>query len=198
VLLIAWPASVLAQQDRTVGIVAGYPAAVGVLWQVAERFAIRPDVSWSRIVGESFTSINFSGNPVLGDGRVTVSETATNSQSFTVGLSGLWTLNRQESLRLYLGGRAGYSRGTSTSTTTGPFISNTSPSLNFGTTQTSTREETSEGYSGSGFFGGQYGLGNRFAVFGEIGAAYTKSELTETFETRQVGLRSGVGVIVFF
>ena len=138
-----------------------------------------------------------------GEGRVTVSETSTKSQSFTVGLSGLWTFKRQESLRLYLGGRAGYSRSSSTSTTTSPSFSiTTSPSLNpsiiFGSTQTSTRKETNEGYSGSGFFGGQYGLGNRFAVFGEIGAAYTKSELTETFQTRNVGLRSGVGVILFF
>ena len=40
----SWPA--LAQEEK-VGLTMGYPTAVGVLWQVSDLVAIRPEFTWA-------------------------------------------------------------------------------------------------------------------------------------------------------
>ena len=189
-----------AQEDRRVGVTAGYPAAVGVLWQITDRFAIRPDVSWSWSSSESSSTIDVGG----GFGTIS-SASSFESHTTTFGISGLWTIHREDALRVYLGGRAGYSRSTGTNTSTSANISIGFPALTpVVTTTTRTTESRNEGYAASAMFGGQYQLVRRFATFGEIGVTYSSTESDSDNVTRldtkvrSASLRSGVGVILFF
>ena len=198
--LIASFSVAFAQEERRVGVVAGYPAAVGALWQVTDRFAIRPDVSWSWSSTESSSTTDVGG----GFGSFS-SASSFESHATTFGISGLWTVHREDALRVYLGGRAGYSWSTGTSTSTSTNISIGFPGLTpVVTTTTRTTENRTEAYAASAMFGGQYQLGRRFATFGEIGVTYNWSQSTGgtatllNSEGHGVSLRSGVGIILFF
>ena len=43
-----------AQDTPRVGLTMGYPATVGVIWNVADRFALRPEMTFSGAAGMSF------------------------------------------------------------------------------------------------------------------------------------------------
>ena len=175
------------------GLTAGYPATAGLLWQVSDRFALRPDVSWNWSSGES--SLRGQANDVFSS---LGSEISSSGFTSAFSLSGLLTVQRRESLRVYVGARGGWTRTNFTSTTT---YSGLLPGL--GTLpQTTSRTTSSDGYTFAGMFGGQYALGDRFGVFGEAGAAYSRSESESDSRIQSrassVGLRSSVGVVVFF
>ena len=50
-----------AQDAPALGLTIGYPAAVGVMWQITDRFAIRPDVTynWSSTEATSRSTLTF-------------------------------------------------------------------------------------------------------------------------------------------
>ena len=75
----------------------GYPTAVGVLWHVTDRVAIRPEIDFSR------QSVSSAGNTPLGP--LTEESTTT---VIRPGLSALFYLTRQEDLRLYISPRVAY------------------------------------------------------------------------------------------
>jgi hypothetical protein len=179
------------QDDPTLGLVVAYPASVGVLWQVTDRVALRPDVSWSWSSTESTTSITTGSPP-----QTLSFESSSTGHSATYGISGLVTLKQQESLRLYVGARAAYLRASTTFA---------NPSVSFpGGVTVNMRNTRSTGPAFAGFFGGQYALNRRFAIFGEAGLAYQSSETSTTGDplmsgaTESASTRSGVGVIFFF
>ena len=180
------------QDDPNVGVVVAYPATVGVLWQITDRFAIRPDVFWSWASNESTTTVT-SGSPP----QTVAFESSSNGYNVTYGVSGLVTLKQQESLRLYVGGRAAYLRSSTT-------FHNPSVTFPGGVVTVNPRKSRSTGPSFAGFFGGQYALHRRFAIFGEAGLGYQSSETSTTGEPplsgqgKSVNGRSGVGVIFFF
>lgn len=176
-----------AQQDRRVGVVIEYPASFGVLWQVTDRIALRPDVTLSWTTTETTSTLNVIGGPTT---TTTTSEMSTTA----LGLSGLFYLGPSaEDLRFYIVPRLAYI-WTSTETESSPPL----PQLGaYGSDGT--------GFQVSGAFGAQYAVHERFRIFGELGVGYTrqKSETgytlsQATLEQRGVGLRSGVGVVVMF
>lgn len=71
-----------------------------------------------------------------------------------------------------------------------------------------TAESTADAYFVSGAFGGHYALGQRFALFGELGLSYSHqtgsvtSSLAPTFHTTNRGdsisTRTAVGVVLYF
>lgn len=214
--------SASAQDDRRVGLTIGYPGAVGVIWQPADRVAIRTDTFFSSSWTE--TDSSDAGNEFL---RFVGGSSSTSGRTFGLGVSVLITVAKWERLRAYLAPRAAYARSSneseisfSTSFLGGPAVIQPVTFESKVTTQT---------YGAS--FGTQYGLGERFAAFGEVGVAYSSSRpgsseplvfsspgstspifggvtgrvlsgvLTPTVprpRTNSMGLRSGVGVIFFF
>jgi hypothetical protein len=190
---------VRAQDEPRVGITMGYPAAVGLIWHVADRVALRPEISVSRGSGESSITTTV---PVISVGGVPSVSTATTITTNTsdqwqvaVGVSGLFYLTRHEALRTYLSPRYAYSRGSSTSQSSGASPSSVSGG------------ETSSHFV-AGSFGAQYALGRRFSVFGEVGLGYSRTETEPTSTTqiisvgpsisRTLSTRSGAGVILYF
>jgi hypothetical protein len=144
-----------AQDQPRVGVTMGYPASVGVLWNVSERVALRPEITLSRSTGDS------TGADIAGTAPISTSD----STGIGAGISGLIYVRRWDALRAYVSPRFSYAR-TSTSAST---LSNTSSS-----------ESKASSWQTSGSFGAQYSLGRHFGVFGEIGLGYATSTTTST------------------
>jgi opacity protein-like surface antigen len=105
-------------------------------------------------------------------------------------VSGLFYVSRNDNLRTYVSPRYTYSRGSSTSTTSGIFgeLEN---------------ELESSIHSITGSFGAQYALGSRFSAFGEVGLGYVRSTLSGSFsgvrsKSHGWSTRTGAGFILYF
>lgn len=195
--------SASAQDDPKVGITMGYPASVGVIWQLTDRVALRPEISVARSSNEFTTTISFttiSGSPF--DIPVPAATTTTVSRNDAwqvgIGLSALFYLSKHDALRTYVSPRWTYTRLSSSSSGSSPAgtasVSATTGSVNFV----------------SGSFGAQYALARRFNVYGEVGLGFTRnaspsastSASTSAFAsastTSTLATRSGAGVILYF
>jgi hypothetical protein len=200
VVIAGAPGIARAQDQRKVGLTMGYPSSIGVIWQVADRVALRPEIAVSRSTGDSSTNDLLGATPVSSD----------ESTGVGAGIAALFYVHRWEGLRTYISPRFSYARTSTAASTAG---------------NTSTSEATTSSYLTSGSFGAQYSLGRHFGLFGEVGLAYasTRTALTATLttgvtsivngvvtqSTRQqmiqssshsnsIATRSGVGVIFFF
>ena len=188
--------SAWAQDDRKVGLTIGYPSAVGVIWQVADRVAIRTDTLFSK----SWTDADAedAGIEFL---RFIAPSQSTSSSTFGVGVSVLITVARWERLRAYVAPRAAYLRSTTTSefdfSTAIPALPGLPgiPELPI-RIQPATFESkvTTQTYGAS--FGAQYGLGERVAAFGEVGVAYSSSRPSSgaAFEFGSAGVTARISV----
>ena len=175
-----------AQTAGDVGITMGYPVAVGVVWHVTDAIAIRPDVSMTWTSSES---VNTTVLPVPGLPPVTSTSTV-DAWNTAVGLSALFYVQTVDRLRIYLVPRAAYLRSSQDLETGG---------------LTSALDTTSNGYLVSGSVGAQVAAHDRFSIFGELGMQYSSQRSDASFSTsrsenenRTLGLRSAVGVTLYF
>ncbi len=87
-------ANALAQDAGQIGITMGYPSAVGIIWQVTDNVAVRPEISFSTTSTES---------PAISSGLSLpgVSDDLGKSSSTTVafGASGLFYFGEWDKLR---------------------------------------------------------------------------------------------------
>ena len=160
-------------QERSFGVTMGYPASIGVLWHMSEAVAVRPEFSF-----DFFSSETENNSPLGGN-------SSQDGHSVSVGLSALFYFARWDMTRAYVVPRYAYSR--TSSSLEGPF--------------TVLRDSTGNGHDVSVSFGAQHTLGDRFAIYGELGFAYARltTDITTTeLRTNRVGTRSGVGVVVYF
>jgi len=186
------PGVAAAQDTPRFGLVMGYPAQVGVLWTVADRLAIRPEVNWTRTTTESVaTSTVFTGTGVT---TTSVTTTSKNNAVGT-GVSALLYLRTRDALRTYVTPRFTYARTTSSSDLS-PALPNVAPAP---------IETTTSAYTIAGSLGAQYSVAKHFGIFGEVGVQYghnsispSSSLLRTDAKQTSIGLRSGAGVILFF
>ena len=167
------PALAGAQEPHKVGITMGYPAAVGMLWHVSDKVAIRPEFT----IGGSSSETSSSSLDIEGSGW-----------NVGTGVSALFYLRTEDKLRTYFSPRFSYAHTSSESS---------SSSLT-----TTELEQSSNALGVSGSFGAQYAVGDRFTVFGELGFAFShshgKSSLQPVTGTgNNWGLRSGVGIVYY-
>jgi hypothetical protein len=192
-LLVAPSAS--AQDDPRVGITMGYPASVGVIWQVNDRVALRPELSVQKASADSTSTTSISLSSVV-PGTV-ISVTSSDFWQFSAGLSALFYLSTHDALKTYVSPRWAYTRSSNGNS------SSTSLPLSL--------TSTTSGYSLAGSFGAQYALGRRFGVFGEVGLFFSRSTISPSaassppgivaaYESvsRSLGARSGAGVVLYF
>jgi len=180
-LLVCAPGTTAAQEAGKVGLTMGFPAAVGIQWHVTDKVAIRPEFLFST------SSSELSGNSIA---------TESDGWAFGTNISALFYLSTDDRLRTYVAPRFTWSGTNTTSELSGPVI-------NPLTGETITESEsTGNAYSFGGSFGAQYGLGERFIVFGELGLSYahatTESNLSRfKTTTNGFGTRAAVGVVFF-
>ena len=161
------------EPGNRIGITMGYPSTFGVVWEVNDRLALRPELSFS--VGTSEGS------------AAGISGTSSDTWAVGVGVSALIYLKKWDALRTYVAPRFTYSRGSS------------SVESAFG----GDNDLKSEGFTLNGLFGAQYALHRRFSVFGEVCVGVSNGETTLSgvdgrTESTSFGTRTGVGVIFFF
>jgi hypothetical protein len=175
----------LAQDARRVGVTAAYPGSIGLYWQLSDRFALRPDVTFTQSSGDTTTTVT------AGQNAIGTSRSSNDTWNVTVGASALFYLHDWEALRAYVSPRLAYVRGAINTTTT-----ITVPA------SVASDQTTTSGYLASGSFGAQYALGKRFAIFGEVGLSYTdtttKTAPSFSASSRMLNSRSGIGAILMF
>jgi hypothetical protein len=175
-----------AQSTRKLGVVMGYPTAAGVIWHLGDRIALRPDVSWTRQQVETTTTTVF----------VNTTQTFTSSTdtwNTSLGLSALFYLGPPDDLRFYVSPRFAW------------LWTRASSENSLNASGLTPRDVDTDGYLVSGAFGAQYRFSDRFRLFGELGLNYSNqdedADLSGSRFTTSItgfGLRSGVGVVVYF
>jgi hypothetical protein len=193
-------------QEKTVGLVVGYPADVGVLWQTAERVALRADLGFNLSGFESSSAFGFTSASLTPSMVTTTSKTAT----ATFGLSALVTLRNQDNLRLYLapGGAIQLVRHSVET----EFEGGSLPAATF--PAEGEASDTTRGHQFQLMFGGQYRLRDRVAIFGETGLVYQTSSFPQIgtslsiggattraerdSRSTNVGVRGLAGLVLFF
>jgi len=167
-----------AQEAARVGVVAGYPASIGVLWRASARVAIRPEFNVQWVDSTSVGSRTTTGTAITITG---------------LGASALFYFAAPDRLRPYLSTRFLYSTSSRT-------VEMTPPEGGV--------DQTSRQYSLAGCFGAEYALGRRLTVFGEFGVGYTYlsdeirprtangSAMTAGVDSLET--RTAFGVILFF
>jgi hypothetical protein len=162
-----------AQDTRSFGVTMGYPASIGVLWHVNEGAAIRPEFAF-----DFFSSETDNSSPIGGD-------SSQDGHTLSAGISALFYLARWDMTRAYVVPRYAYSD--SSSSIEGPFAI--------------VRDSSGNAHDVSVSFGAQHNLGERFAIYGELGLAYerfTTDITTSELRRSSFGTRSGIGVVVYF
>lgn len=168
-----------AAQSGTLGLSIGYPTSISVLWQPSATVGIRPEFTFNLFEAES-TSVS----------RLGTSRVSSDTRQVGVGISALFLVYREETLSVYVSPRYVHRRGHNT-------VALDVPADSF---VPGNADRETKGYAVTGSLGARYGLGARFAVFGEVGIDYSRDRTTEpTAESRvtTTGIRSGAGVVVF-
>jgi hypothetical protein len=185
VVVMGW-SQTAAAQDEKVGLTMGYPTAVGILWQVSESVAVRPEFSWTRL------SVDNQG---------TFAQSTTDSSGVGFAISALVRLRQWGAVRSYVAPRFEVAHTTFETVLESPsffppgFVSRV-------------LETTATSYEGGGSIGVQASPAPHFGVFGEVGLMFGRTTTTEdasalqsernTTRGNSVGIRSAVGVILFF
>ena len=197
-VLMAGVRPALAQDERRVGLVMAFPSEVGVLWQVSDRIAVRPDGSFTWAKHNSSYSLSFDD---VDYGRY---ESESSSHSIGGGFSVLVTVARWERLRAYAVPRVSYTRIAGDVRSTA--VASSAVFITGGIVVADEQEDdqaTGRAVEASGAFGVEYSLGERFGVYGEAGLSYASIKhppfsSSDESSTRAVGSRSSIGIIFRF
>ncbi len=174
-LLVLGSRAAGAQDAGKTGLTMGYPASIGIIWHPSDKVAIRPELSISGCSAESSNSAFSSEN---------------DNWAVGTGVSVLFYLHSYDHVKTYFSPRITYNRNTQESTSSG--------------VTTATVKSTATNTGGAGSFGAQYGLSDKFSVFGEVGFGFNHStasgsnNLLSTSTGNSWGTRTGVGVILYF
>lgn len=171
--LIALAALPATAQDKKVGVTMGYPAAIGLLWPVTDKVAVRPEFNFAAGSGESSGTF----------------EVESDNWAIGTGVSVLFYLKKYDRLQTYFTPRFSYTHTSSSSDFDGPV---TNPETS----------SSSNSYGFAGLFGAEQSIGDKFAVFGEVGLGFSRSTAkssvtTSTPTSRTWGTRAGVGIVFF-
>ena len=173
IVAVLIPAIASAQDTPKVGVTISAPSAIGIIWHIADRIAVRPEITLSRSSAET------SQNDPVGSALATSDD----SYAAGVGLGALVYVGRWDGLRTYLIPRFSYTR------------SSTSAAINNNSVLGPTSSESrASNYQTSAAFGGQYTFGRHFGLFGEAGFSYTRTNTSSstTFTTTVTTIANGV------
>jgi hypothetical protein len=95
---IALPSIAAAQEPGKVGVTAGFPEAIGVLWHAGEKIALRPEFTFEWLSSD-------------GDGA------DVDAHVWTTGVSLLYYLRKEDRLSTYVSPRYAYGRSTTNADT---------------------------------------------------------------------------------
>jgi Outer membrane protein beta-barrel domain len=172
VLFVAQSVPALAQDTGNVGISMGYPASVGVVFQVTDSVALRPEISFTRISSDS--------DSAFGDIN-------TSNYTYEIGISGLLYLGRWDKLRAYVAPGYAYRRTGGSNEIDFPPIASTTVSGHSFLGSFGAQYSLHEKFSVFGEAGLRYFTQQTRSSFSNGGV-----------EFRSIGSRGAVGVIFYF
>ncbi len=167
----AGAATASAQDAGHVGLTAGYPASIGILWHLSERTAVRPEISFT---------FNSSSSQSLVDAT-------TDFSTFGTGISVLFFSPLRDNLKLYVAPRFGYSRTSGSTSITESTTDIYSISGSFGGHYALGREFALFGEAGL-----QYSHDSGSLTSSQLLPIQTKSQ------GDIIGTRTAVGVVIYF
>jgi len=175
VLYAVGPAA--AQEKGRIGVDAAFngTGVVGVTWHASDHLALRPSLSYSHTSSSGGSSIGSTDSP-----EASLTTTDDTRSSLAGGLSLLYYLRSAESLSPYLGVAYERTHGSHASTQTGPprfILAIATPVM---PTETIHADDRSNGNVFRAFVGAQHAMSKLFALFGEVGASYSQTDLRTT------------------
>ena len=171
-LLVCGVGTASAQDDQRVGLTMGYPGAVGVLWQINDRIAIRPEIDFSRVTVKSETTSTLFPND----------QDETTSRIIRPAVSALIYLSRRDQLRTYVTPRFAYAS------------SDTSQSE-----QSSSAYTVSGSFGAQQQVGGQFAVFGELGLeYTRRTSTLSATTLSLTTRSRSIASRAGVGVVLYF
>jgi hypothetical protein len=179
----AFATPAIAQDEPRFALVASFPTpTVSFQWELNDRIAVRIDGSYNyrdQSTDEVTATASFTN---LGGGVSTPLEQHSHielsSNTGSIGVAGIFTFRRTDHIRLYLAPRflIGFThqRTSETTLTTGLPPGIVFPSLS-ANPQTFTREDSFTSPGGGVSFGAASNVFERIALFGEVGATYSRT-----------------------
>jgi hypothetical protein len=171
VTLVVCPSSGWGQEAGRTGVTFAYPAAIGVLWHVTDKVAVRPELSFA------FTSTEGTG-------------LESDSEALALGASALFYVKRWDTVSAYVSPRFAWARNSTTS-------QSNFPGPNSETEITGNSFLYSGSLGAQAWIGQRFSAFGEVGLGYTRGTA--KSSLTG-FETTNttVATRAGVGVALYF
>jgi hypothetical protein len=160
-----------AQEKGQVGVTMGYPAAIGLLWHVSDRVAIRPEFSFVR-----------NDNSSIG-----LFSSDTTFWSLGTGVSALFYTPVRDNLRTYVSPRFSYSRARGDSGISRSTSTNYSFAGMFGAQYALGRR-----FGVFGEVGFAYGRSESSSMTELLG------QTRVTSDSDSIGTRTGVGIVLYF
>jgi opacity protein-like surface antigen len=157
----------------------GLSGSFGLVWNVSEKVALRPEFYLAIASGRADASSLTSGS-------------ASSSTRWSVGASALFYVHRRDNLSAYLSPLFSYSRSKS--------------NIEEGSGMQMSSDNTMSGYFASVSLGLQYALNRRFGVFGEVGIGYSNQRARSSSHDvvspgssyHAWGTRTAVGAVWYF
>ena len=185
VVLFAMAVPAAAQDDPRFALLASFPSpTVSFQWELSERFAVRVDGSYS-YRDELLTESSVDDPQISGGSSqvifIPINTETTNESTYhsgSIGVAGLFTVHRNEHVRLYVAPRlsVGFTNQRTTITTTATGLPpGLPPRLLEGLLGTQTFESSSTSPGGGVHFGAASNVHRRLALFGEVGVTYARS-----------------------
>ena len=161
-----------AQEHGRVGVTMGYPAAVGILWHVSDRVALRPEFSFSQADSSSESII----------------ASTTDFWSVGTGISALVFAPVRDNLRTYAAPRFSYARTHGEGDVTRSTTTSYSIAGMFGAHYSLGRHFAAFGEVGFGYS----------RQTGSVTGTVSSTQVRITSRGNSVGTRTGVGVVLYF
>jgi hypothetical protein len=161
-----------AQEHGRLGVTMGYPAAIGILWHVSDRVALRPEFSFSQSDSSSESIVSAT----------------TDFWSLGTGISALFFSPVSDNLRTYVAPRFSYVRTHGEGDVTKSTTTSYSIAGMFGGQYSLGRRFAAFGEVGFGYS----------RQTGTATSTVVSTEVRTTNRGNSVGTRTGVGVVLYF
>lgn len=200
-------------QQKTLGFVVGYPASIGVDWRINDRFSLRGDgtIRWSSAEQEQGIPVSTSlglGSTLDSSAYSVRSHYDTKTTAGTIGIAAIINVSKADRFSMYVAPRMAWSLSKATAHVTYEFNGIPPPFGDLARLLPSQTIETTEHTPTASLVAGAIAdVHERFKVFAEAGAGYTWGTLSPlvvgatsapSTRTRAIGVRSGVGAIIYF
>ena len=190
-----------AQDTARVGVTMGYPTSLGLIWHVSNRVAVRPAVSFAHSTSETEQILGGVLGPIISGN----SRTELHTSTIGVDLAALVYVGTWDNIRAYISPAYTFSHTSSEfESAVGPLLGSPLVTLPVATSI----KQSLDGHGFRGTVGVQFTPHRRFAVYGETGFEYRRSETNDdgglasllgtSTTNHTIGSRSGVGVILYF